>query len=425
MTDRLSSEHVLIVGGGREIPGLVRAARPDIATTVLCRTDQVGRVRNPWQHDRVVAVAPGADTAEWIALAEAVHRRHPITRVGAFAEGCQDHAAAIALALGLAFHTPRTIALVHDKEAMRARLRATGVDDTPSARVRDAADLSAFLARHGTPCIVKPIRGSGSFGVSVVRHPDDAASAFARAAAPSRLVHGPGVLVERFHEGPQVSVEALSEKGEHVVVAITRKYSDPTTLVEVGHAVPAPLHPSHRQAVERLVTGVLTALGIEHGVTHTEVVLAADGPHVIETHVRPAGDDIPDLVRDATGVDLVDCLVRQTLGDPVLADVRRALAEPDTDRPAHAIWFAAPTAAGHLTEITGLSEVLAHPDVVTAEVTAEVGTEIGPLTSSEARVASVRARGDSADAAVRAAQEALGRLTMTVRVGAWAGTGYL
>jgi hypothetical protein len=43
-----------------------------------------------------------------------------------------------------------------------------------------------------------------------------------------------GVLVEQFHEGPQFSVEAFSECGEHQVVAITRKFSDPVTFVELG-----------------------------------------------------------------------------------------------------------------------------------------------------------------------------------------------
>jgi biotin carboxylase len=71
----------------------------------------------------------------------------------------------IGKALGIATHSPRIVELVHDKQAMRARLRETGVDTTASAVVADVAALSAFVGDHGFPCVVKPVAGSGSVGL--------------------------------------------------------------------------------------------------------------------------------------------------------------------------------------------------------------------------------------------------------------------
>jgi hypothetical protein len=119
------------------------------------------------------------------------------------------------------------------------------------------------------------------------------------------------VLAERFHEGPQYSVEAFSQAAEHAVVAITRKYSDRESMVELGHVLPAPLNDDTQATIRDYVVRMLDALGVEFGPTNTEIVLAADGPRIIETHLRVGGDDIFDLVKDATGVDLVDLQVRQ------------------------------------------------------------------------------------------------------------------
>ncbi|WP_335938776.1 ATP-grasp domain-containing protein [Streptomyces sp. PTD5-9] len=411
------TEHVLIVGGGREIPGLIReTGGPGVATTILCRMDLVPKIRNPGQHDRVIGLRSEAPVEEWTALAAAVHAHHPFTRVGTFGERDQDRAAAVAEALGLPCHTPRTIAWVHDKHAMRRRLAETGVDTTPVARVADAAALRAFLDEHGAPCVVKPAQGAGSFGVSVVRGPEEADAAFARASADFALIPDAGVLVERFHEGPQFSVEAFSEDGEHEIVAITRKFSDPVGFVEIGHVAPAALGAEETEAVHAYVRALLDALEIGYGITHTEVVLTAAGPRVIETHVRMAGDEIPYLVQDVTGVDLIACVVRQTLGLPVLADIRRTLADPSVDRRPEAIWFAVPRARGTLSSIGGMDEAAGQPDVVAVEALLGPGDEVGGLDSSESRAAFVRARGANEAEAVKRAREAALALDFTVKV---------
>ncbi|MFE2011253.1 ATP-grasp domain-containing protein [Streptomyces sp. NPDC059491] len=418
------TEHVLIVGGGREIPGLIRdAGDPDVVTTILCRMEFVPKIRKPGQHDRVLALRSDAPDAEWIALAAAVHERQPFTRVGTFGERDQDRAAAVAAALGLPCHSPQTIAYVHDKDAMRRRLAELGVDDTPGGRVADVAELRAFLARHGTPCVVKPVQGAGSFGVSVVRSADEAEAAFARAAADFEVIPDAGVLVERFHEGPQFSVEAFSEDGEHEILAVTRKFSDPVGFVELGHVVPAELSEEQTDAVHGYVRRLLDALDITYGVTHTEVVLTTAGPRVIETHVRLAGDEIPYLVHDVTGVDLVDCVVRQTLGQPVLADIRKTLADPTVDRSPEAIWFAVPQARGTLARIVGLDEAAARPGVVAAEALLGAGDVLGDLDSSESRAAFVRARGADAAEAVERARQAVAALEFEVTVSGDAAAG--
>lgn len=153
------------------------------------------------------------------------------------------------------------------------------------------------------------------------------------------------MLAEQYHEGPQFSVEAFSEAAGHVALAVTRKYSDPDNMVEPGHVLPTPLDADVEEAIEGHARRVLDALGVEFGPTHTEVVLTADGPRVIETHLRVGGDEIFNLVKDAVGVDMIDFQTRQAFGEKVLPDIRAVL-EADAEPRCEAIWYTAPEASG-------------------------------------------------------------------------------
>jgi biotin carboxylase len=409
------TEHVLVVGSGRDLPARIRRSPAGTKTSVICRLEFVAKLRELTEHTRVIAVRHDAPDEEWVALARAAHELHPFTRIATFGETDQDRCAVIGEALGITTHSPPTVELVHDKHAMRARLRETGVDTTASALVADVDALTAFVREHGFPCVVKPVAGSGSEGVAVVRQESELASAFERAGARFEGLPDAGVLVEQFHEGPQFSVEAFSELAEHQVVAITRKFSDPTTFVELGHVAPAYLTLEQQEDVHEYVERVLDALGVEFGATHTEIVLTPAGPRVIETHVRMGGDEIPALAFDATGVDLAEYVVRQTVGEKVLPDIRAALAE---ERPARcsAIWFVAPPVAGVLADVSGLDEARNVKGVTDVQLLVRPGGTIGALESSDSRVAYVRAVGETADLAVGAARKAAAHLEFQLRV---------
>lgn len=409
------TEHVLVVGSGRDLPARVRRALPGTETSVICRLEFVAKLRELTEHTRVIAVRHDAPDEEWVALARAAHQLHPFTRIATFGETDQDRCAVIGEALGITTHSPRTVALVHDKHAMRVRLRETGVDTTASAVVADPAALAGFVGEHGFPCVVKPVAGAGSAGVALVRHDSELASAFERASARFEDLPDAGVMVEQFHEGPQFSVEAFSELGEHQVVSITRKFSDPTTFVELGHVASADLTSEQQAEVYDYVEKVLDALGVEFGATHTEIVLSEAGPRIIETHVRQGGDEIPALTFDVTGVDLAECVVRQTVGEKVLPDIRAVLAE---ERPARcsAIWFAAAPAAGVITDVSGHDEAGETEGVTEVKLLVRPGSTVGALESSDSRIAHVRAVAETADRALNAAREAAARLEFQLRV---------
>lgn len=235
------SDHVLVVGGGMTMPGgLLRSLGTDVRTSVVCQLAIVPKLREQHLHQRILGgLRAEASDQEWLAIASAVHRLDPFTKIASFAERDQDRAAVIAEELGLPMHTKQTIHWVHHKPSMRERLSALGMDDTPHAIVRSVAELREFARIHGFPCIAKPAVGAGSIGIRQIETEADLATAFDAADVTGEWTSG-GVLVERLHiGGVQVSVEAFSDEGTHEIVCVTQKYSDPFTHVEVGHVLPA------------------------------------------------------------------------------------------------------------------------------------------------------------------------------------------
>jgi biotin carboxylase len=296
---------------------------------------------------------------------------------------------------------------------MRERLAATGVDPTPAARVGGLDEVHAFAARYGYPVVLKPVAGAASSGVSIVRDPGELTAAWSWAKA-AEEPDTDDVLVEAYLDGLELSVEAFSEDGAHRVVALTGKVKDPRHCVELGHVVRGPFDEATAETVRRFTTSALDALGVRDGVTHTEVILTAAGPRMVETHVRPAGDDIPEMIRDTYGIDLIDLLVQRGLGARVLDRLDGEI-KASADITEHAaIWYATPAGGGRITAVSGVDTARGLPGVVSVELLKEPGDELAAeLTDSRARAVAARAVAGTPDEALRRARAAAEAVAFT------------
>ena len=321
--------HVLIVGGGSDLIPRLRAVATNVQTSVICRPSVLKFVYEIEKNNKVLVIEENADTQAWVEHAGALHKIDPFDSVVSFAEIDQDKAAAISESLGLDYHSSSTIEWVHNKLQMREQLRLTGVEDIPNALVTSAEEVLEFGQKWGYPLIIKPCRGRASAGVSVVYGPEDVAIKFERSntATAPRLEPSP-LLVERYLQGREYSVEAISEGGQHVILSIVEKYKEEVSKVEIGHMIPAILDSNTYTEIENHIVKVLDALNIRFGITHTEIMLTEEGPRVIETHVRAAGDDIPYLLQDSLGLDPLQYVVEQAAGESIYErlkmDVQRA-----------------------------------------------------------------------------------------------------
>ncbi|MCZ0978693.1 ATP-grasp domain-containing protein [Streptomyces diastatochromogenes] len=192
-----------------------------------------------------------------------------------------------------------------DKHATRRLLAAHQVPSARSGRVRNLLEATILAEDIGYPIVLKPAGQAGSVGVIRVDNSEDLASAFGFAAAGAGLDGGQNkdVLVEEYLDGPEISVECVTQHGHTHAVAVTRKkLGFEPYFEEVGHTVDAtdPL----LDEVAPIAAAAIRALGLDHGIQHVEMRLTTSGPRIIEVNGRIGGDLIGHLVRLATGLDL-------------------------------------------------------------------------------------------------------------------------
>lgn len=356
-------------------------------------------------YDRIVTLPRSASLEEWIDTARHVARHDPFDGIGGFSEVNQHYAAVIGEALGLRYPSPECIRATRDKARMREVLREAGVEDTPCATIESPEELGSFGEHHGYPVVLKPLDGRGSLGISIVRSPSDIPGAFAwfRAWAADHPM-----LVERFLPGEEWSVEAFSERGEHRVVCVTQKFKDPVTSVEIGHCLPAPIEPSLRASIASAVERVLDAIGLEDGPSHTELIVTPEGPRIVETHARTAGDKIVELIRLVSGADLNELWMRQQLGERVLDRL------PSQFDGYASVSFVTPRAVGTLERVEGVEAARAAPGVTDVVLEQSPGAALAGAHDSASRGALVIAVAATADEAVTRARTGSSHLRFIV-----------
>ena len=200
-----------------------------------------------------------------------------------------------------------------NKFFMRERFKENFVTSPQFLRVGNNISLENKI-KFKYPLIVKPVDRSGSRGVQKVSVPSELSEAISRAQNASFINE---CIVEEFIDGKEVSVESISWKGEHYILAITDKVTTGEPyFVELEHHQPSQLEPNILDKIRIETLKALTALHIDFGASHAEFKINSDGEvYIIEVGARMGGDFIgSDLVQLSTGYDFLKGVIDIALG---------------------------------------------------------------------------------------------------------------
>lgn len=242
----------------------------------------------------------------------------------------------VANRLGLTGNSPECTQKSTNKHMMRLAFEAGGDPSPKSVLVDEKTDLSALDLDY--PIIVKPTDRSGSRGIYKLESPEGLYEA-----VKASLSEGfeKKALIEEFAEGDEYSVEGISFRGEHRILAITKKYTTGAPhFIETGHLEPAPLSDEMKEKVCATVVHALCTLGVENSASHSELKIDGKGNiKIIEIGARMGGDCIgSDLVYYSTGIDFVRAVIEVACGikpklerehEPVPAEVRFIFTKED------------------------------------------------------------------------------------------------
>jgi len=216
-------------------------------------------------------------------------------------------ASKVAQLLGAPSGNPEQVRRIRDKSIQREMLSSSEPGLCPKFKlVKDVTQAGAAAEKIGFPVVLKPIDGSGSVMVRMCSNPQEV-----EAQAKVILSERERLLVEEMIVGQGISVETFNG----VAVGVTaKKLSVTPYFVELGHLYPAALGPDDRRAAVAAAEKIASLLGIDWGPAHIELRLSPHGPKLMELNPRLAGDMIPELIRQASGVDLIGATVLLVCG---------------------------------------------------------------------------------------------------------------
>ena len=322
--------HLLVIElpGGNDADLLTAAITRGDEFTFLCRRLQHYRqqpqLASPLRWAREFIEVDPFDYAEVERRVLAVHARQRIDAVLCLIDIRLIEAARIAARLGVRHISPASAALLRDKYRVRCALADCGLAQPEFAVAESNQEIKLAVQRLGLPVLIKPVDGYGSQNIVVLRHPEDLDPLLSPLdeLLPSGADYGLGVkandrvLIERFMSGNIIGCDTLSSGGHHRLLGVHEKllFPPPSFAIRGGSFTP---NYAALGDVERYVFAALDAVGFDWGAAHTEVMLTADGPRIIEINPRLVGAKIARLVGFGLGRSLHAELIALHAGEPM------------------------------------------------------------------------------------------------------------
>ena len=229
-------------------------------------------------------------------------------------------AAYVAEKMGLPGNPYESVDILCNKDKFRAFLKKNGFC-TPKAK--GYTDIKAALQdiRNGHfkyPIIVKPVDSSGSKGVSRIDYFEQVQSLLKYAMSYSR---GHRIIVEEFVEkyGYQIAGDGLSVDGKLVFRYFANDHFDArckNPFVPVAASFPYNMPNDVQDKIHATIQRLLTLLRMRTSTYNFDMRIDKDyNVYLMEVAPRDGGNYIPQAIRYATGVDLVEYSVKAAMGE--------------------------------------------------------------------------------------------------------------
>jgi biotin carboxylase len=336
----------------------------------------------------------------------------PVNAVLSVDDSATEIAALAAARLGLPHNAPASATAARDKLVMRRMLARGGVP-VPQFRDVPADSDPRVIANEVTyPCVVKPLRLSGSRGVIRADDPDEFAAAFTRL---QRLLAIDGndlretcILIEEYLPGIEVALEGLLTGGRLQVLALFDK-PDPLEgpfFEETIYTTPSRLPSETQAAIASATADAACALGLRDGPVHAELRVNERGPWLIELAGRSIGGLCSTILSFGTGMSLEELILRHAVG----------LEIPSFERAATSVgvMMIPIPRGGLLRRVDGIDEANAVPGITGVEITAKLNYPIVPLPEGSSYLGFIFARGVVPEEVEAALRESHARLRIKI-----------
>ena len=211
-----------------------------------------------------------------------------------------------------------SVEVLQNKDKFRAFLTENGFNVPKAKGFSSIEEALNDLTWIPWPCIVKPTDSAGSKGVTRVDKPEDLRSALEYAFAHSISGH---VIVEEFldKKGCSSDTDSYAQDGELKFVSFSAQRFDADATnpyTPAAYSWPSTFTKEEETYLTREIQRLITLLQLKTAVFNIEVRVATNGkPYIMELTPRGGGNRLCEMLRFATGVDMIIAITRAIVGD--------------------------------------------------------------------------------------------------------------
>lgn len=219
-----------------------------------------------------------------------------------------------------------SVEILQNKDKFRDFLSKNGFN-VPQAKGFDSVEAAMEeIYWYPWPVIVKPTDAAGSKGVTRVDKPDDLKTALKYAMEHSISGH---IIVEEFidKQGCSSDTDSMSIDGKLKFVSFCAQRFDAEATnpyTPAAYSWPSTFTKEQEEYLTSEIQRLITLLNLKTCVYNIEVRVAPNGkPYIMELTPRGGGNRLCEMLRYATGVDMITAITRAMVGDPILEPIEQ------------------------------------------------------------------------------------------------------
>ena len=213
-----------------------------------------------------------------------------------------------------------SVEILQNKDKFRDFLQQNGFNVPLAKGFSSVEDAMEETYWYPWPVIVKPTDSAGSKGCTRVDRAEDLRPALEEAMRCSLSGH---VIVEEFIEksGCSSDTDSFSVDGELQFVSFNaqrfdERASNPYT--PAAYSWPSTFSKEEEDYLTSEIQRLITLLGLKTAVYNIETRIGTNGkPYIMELTPRGGGNRLCEMLRYATGVDMITAITRAIVGDPI------------------------------------------------------------------------------------------------------------
>ena len=219
-----------------------------------------------------------------------------------------------------------SVEILQNKDKFRAFLTEHGFNVPKAKGYTSVDEAMADLAIWEYPIIVKPTDAAGSKGVTRVDKAEDLKPALEYAIEHSISGH---IIVEDFIEkaGCSSDTDSMSVDGKLVFTSFCAQRFDVNATnpyTPAAYSWPSTFTKEQEEYLTSEIQRLITLLNLKTVVYNIEVRVAPNGkPYIMELTPRGGGNRLCEMLRYATGVDMITAITRAMVGDPILEPIEQ------------------------------------------------------------------------------------------------------